>query len=220
MKKLFCIVFLALAASAAGAQVIGDPSSEGEFGGVSLNPVRSGKFELTPILSTRYNNGRVAVNVGASFGYLFTPSHQIGGTLVFGNTLRESQAIRVRNSAVRSQIEEAVSPTTGQVLSNVSAPLGIGLPSELGWGASMTGFYRYNIPYERRKVSPFLSVFGGRDFHNGYNYSELGGSIGARKAVSRRATLTMQYGYSFLFLDGGHEPRNIVSIGVSTFFGG
>ena len=49
-----------------------------------MNPVRSGKFELTAILSTRYYNGGVAVNVGASFGYLISPSHQIGGTLVFG----------------------------------------------------------------------------------------------------------------------------------------
>jgi hypothetical protein len=184
-----------------------------------LNPLRAGRFELTPILSVQYYGGAMAVNVGASFGYLITASHQLGGAFIYGNTVRESQTARLRSSAARREVENAVSPTTGQVLAGMNSLSGVGLPSQRGWGASLTGFYRYNVPVERRKVRPFLSIFGGRDFHNGFNYSEVGGAIGARKALAPRLALTAQYGYSLLFSNGQTYRRNGVYVGVSAFVG-
>lgn len=220
MRRSVCVAIASLLiASAAGAQIHGDrPDPEG-VGGVPLNPLRAGRFELTPILSTQYYNGALAVKVGASFGYLITRSQQLGGTFIYGNTVRESQTARLRNSAVRRKIEDVISPTPGQVLAGISDPTRIGLPSQRGWGASLTGFYRYNIPVEHRRVRPFLSIFGGRDFHNGFDYSEVGGAIGARRALSPRLALTAQYGYSLLFSHGQTYHRNGASVGLSAFVG-
>ncbi len=218
MRRSVCVAVLSLVvASAAGAQVQGDRPDQEVMG--RLNPLRAGRFELTPILSAQFSGGGLAVNVGASFGYLITASHQLGGTFIYGNTVRESQTARLRNSAVRREIESAVGSTTGQVLAGISDPTMIGVPWQRGWGASLTGFYRYNVPVERRKVRPFLSIFGGRDFHDGFNYSELGGAVGARKALSPRLALTAQYGYSLLFSNGQTYRRNGAYIGVSAFVG-
>ncbi len=220
MRKSVCVAIVSLLmASAAGAQIHGDQPDQEGVGGTPPNPLRAGRFELTPILSTQFYNGALAVNVGASFGYMISRSHQLGGTFIYGNTVRESQTVRRRNNAVRQLMEDAVGPTTGQILAGMSSLSGTGLPSQRGWGASLTGFYRYNVPVERRKVHPFFSLFGGRDFHNGFDYSEVGGAVGARKALSPRLALTAQYGYSFLFSNGQTYRRNGASVGLSMFVG-
>ena len=220
MRRLACLSILALvAASAAGAQIRGDQPDQEEVGGLPLNPLRAGRLEVTPIMSVQYYGGGLAVNVGASFGFLISPAHQVGGTFIYGNTGRESEAVRARNRALRRQIEDVIGTTPTQVLASASSPAGFGIPSERGWGASLTGFYRYNLPMAQRKVRPFLQVFGGRDFRNGFDYSEVGGAVGARRAMSPRMALTAQYGYSLLLLDGRTYRRSVASVGVSAFVG-
>lgn len=219
LRPIGLAVLLLAAASIAGAQVRGDQPDQEEVGGLPVNPLRAGRLEVTPIVSAQYYGGGLAVNLGASFGYLISRSHQLGGTFVYGNTVRQSEAVRARNEALRRQIEDVIGSTPSQVLASASSPAGVGVPSERGWGASLTGFYRCNLPVERRKVHPFLQVFAGRDFRNGFNYSEVGGAFGARRALSSRMALTAQYGYSLLFLDGKTYRRNVASVGVSAFVG-
>jgi hypothetical protein len=220
MRKLVCVAIVSLLmASAAEAQIHGDRPDQEGVGGTALNPLRAGRFELTPILSTQFYGGGLAINVGASFGYMISRSHQLGGTFIYGNTVRESQTVRPRNNAVQKLIENGTGPTAEQVLAGMSNLSNVGYPSRRGWGASLTGFYRFNVPVEHRKVRPYLSIFGGRDFHNGFDYSEVGGALGARRAISPRVALTAQYGYSLLFSNGQTYRRNGVSFGLSVFVG-
>lgn len=220
MRKLIVLAALWLfAVSAAGAQIRGDQPDQEEIGGLPMNPLRAGRLEVTPIVSVQYHGGGVAVNVGASFGILIHPAHQLGGTFIYGNTVRQSEAVRTRSRALQREIEAVIGTTPSGLMASVSNPAGIGIPSVQGWGASMTGFYRYNLPVEQRKVRPFLQVFGGKDFRNGFDYTEVGGAVGARRIISSRAALTAQYGYSLLFLDGKTHRRSVASVGVSAFVG-
>lgn len=220
MKRTgFLALVILVGTSIAGAQPRGDLPEQEEIGGLPMKPLRAGRFELTPIVSVQYSGGRVAVNVGASFGFQISPAHELGGTFIYGNTLRQGEASQARDRVLRRRIEEVTGNSSTQILAGAGIPGGTGLPSERSWGASLTGLYRYNLPVDRRSVRPFLQVFGGRDFRNGFDYGEIGAGIGARRAVSQRTAVTAQYGYSVLFLDGKTWRRSSASIGVSVFVG-
>lgn len=199
---LLTVLMVAFGSPALG-DMVPDPESEEEVAGIRLSPVRAGRLEVNPILSVRFS-GQVAVyRVGASVGYSPTRSHQFGGTFVVGN--------RVWDRASRRELYES---DTGD-LGGLSAGY---LSVDEGFGSSLTGFYRFNVPYEiRKRTYPFVELFGGRDFGWG-DASELGGGIGVRKALSRRTAVTTQYAYSVLFADGQTYKRHVISAGMSVFF--
>ena len=187
-----------------GADIVMDEETEDEVIGRDFNPLSVGKLEVRPIMSVRMSRNSVIYQAGVSVGYSLTRSHQVGGSFVMGN--------RAWNRANRREIPTLSSDGTR----------GIGASSfsvDDGFGSSVTGFYRYNVPYEvQRRVFPFVEAFGGRDFWGWGNVSEVGGGVGVRKVVSRSAALTTQYSFVALFTEGQRFNRHIVTAGISMFF--
>jgi hypothetical protein len=181
--------------------------NEDTVAGVDLQPIRGGRWEITPIMSMRFSGGNLVYRGGISVAYALNAYHQLGGSIVAGN--REYNRL-----ASRTEIGPA-----DLVADNVQNIRGRYVTVDEGFGSSVSGFYRLNIPLQiERRTYPFLEVFGARDFWGWGNISELGGGGGVRKLVSRRTAFTTTYGYSVLFAEGQHIKRHQVTAGVSVFF--
>ena len=183
--------------------IIDDRPQEEEpegIGGVTLDPIRAGRLEVTPVMSMSYANNGLVYRAGVTVAYSLTRMHQLGGSFVMGN--------RVWDRANRREVVD---------VQQVDARQGFFSVDE-GFGSSLTGFYRLNLPIEvEKRTYPFLEIFGGRDFGWG-DVSEVGGAVGIRRFVSRKTAVTSQYSFSALFADGDHITRHVVSAGVSMFF--
>ncbi len=203
------IVFLTVAASIWGTPAQADifPGEEPEEeAGATLSPIRAGRLEIIPILSAGINDGgEVFYRGGVSVGYALSRLHQIGGSFVVGN--RAYDRFGERTGA----IETPVTP--------VQTTAGYPVSSEDGFGSSLSGFYRLNLPLRvDRRTSPFLEVFAARDYWGWAGVSEVGGGIGFRRSMSNRTALTTRYAYVALFNDGERRNRHVATIGVSMFF--
>jgi len=173
--------------------------------GVNVQPIRGGRWEITPIMSMRFSNGDLFYRAGIAVAYAINRYHQVGGSFVVGN--REYNRLAPNN---------VTGISNGDEVQNIR---GRYLTVDEGFGSSVSGFYRLNIPWQiERRTYPYVELFGARDFWGWGNVSELGGGVGVRKLVSRRTALTTTYGYSVLFTDGQHIRRHMVTAGVSVFF--
>jgi hypothetical protein len=173
--------------------------------GVNVQPIRGGRWEITPIMSMRFSNGDLFYRAGIAVAYSINRHHQLGGSFVAGK--REYNRLAPNNTTGISNVD-AVQNIRGRYLT-----------VDEGFGSSVSGFYRLNIPWQiERRTYPYVEVFGARDFWGWGNVSELGGGVGVRKLVSRRTALTTTYGYSVLFTDGQHIRRHMITAGVSMFF--
>jgi len=173
--------------------------------GIQVQPIRGGRWEITPIMSMRFSHGDLFYRAGIAVAYSINRYHQIGGSFVAGN--REYNRL-VSSNPTGITNEDQVQNIRGRYLT-----------VDEGFGSSVSGFYRLNIPWQiERRTYPFVELFGARDFWGWGNVSELGGGVGVRKLVSRRTALTTTYGYSVLFTNGQHINRHMVTAGVSVFF--
>ena len=173
--------------------------------GVTLSPIRAGRLEVIPILSAGINNGEVFYRGGVSVGYALSRLHQIGGSFVVGNRAYD------RFGDQNEIIETPVLP--------VQTTAGYPVSAEDGFGSSLSGFYRLNIPLRvDRRTSPFLEVFAARDYLGWAGVSEVGGGGGFRRSISNRTALTTRYAYVALFTDGQRLNRHVATVGVSVFF--
>ncbi len=178
-----------------------DPEGVEVFG--AGGPMRAGRLEISPIMSLRFSGSTLIYRAGVTMAYALTRTHQLGGTFVMGNRAWD-----------RANPREVVVGTPGDTHRVTGRILSV----DRGFGASLTGFYRYNIPYRiEKRTYPFVEVFGGRDFGWG-DVSEVGGGAGVRKFISRRTAMTSQYAFTVLFADGQHVTRHVVTAGVSMFF--
>lgn len=185
---------------AASGQVI-DGETEGEIDLSPISGIRAGHLEINPIMSMRLSGGAVVYQVGVALGYAVTRSHQLGGSFVMGNRLYD-----------RTNRREVV---VGAPLTTSNSPR---LSIDQGFGSSLTGFYRYNVPYQvDKRTFPYVEVFGGRDFGWG-DLSEAGAGVGFRRFVSRTTSLNTQYSYVALFADGERLNRHVITAGFSVFF--
>jgi hypothetical protein len=177
--------------------------SEEEMSVLDLpSAIRAGQLEVTPVLSMSLSGDNLVYRVGATVGYALTRFHQIGGSFVVGNRLYD----RVNNTTI-----------------GVSAPAGgigaRGLSFDDGFGASLSGYYRYNIPLKiGKRTFPFMEAFGGRDYWGWGNVSEAGAGAGVRKTLSSRTAVTSQYSFAMLFSQGETFPRHLLTVGVSMMF--
>ena len=180
-----------------------DPEQEG-IAGVIPNPFYAGRLEVSPIMSMYISGSTLVYRAGASVGYSITRGHQVGGSFVVGN--------RIWDRTSRSDVLLRTPGNTGDQ----------GTPYRSfddGFGSSLAGFYRYNIPWEvEERTFPFVELFGGRDFWSWGDISELGAGTGVRKLVSRSTAVTAQYAYSVLFANGEQAQRHVVTAGISKFF--
>lgn len=203
MKPVILFVALLVAAVPAAADytVQGEPS--GDITGLDLpGIIKAGQLEVTPVLSMSLSGDNLVYRAGATVGYAITRSHQIGGSFVVGNQIYD----RVNNTTI--------SVTTPSV---VNGPPGLSFDE--GIGASLSGFYRYNIPFEiQKRTFPFVEAFGGRDFWGWGDVSEAGGGFGVRKVLTKRTAVTSQYSFAMLFSQGETYPRHLLSVGVSMLF--
>lgn len=203
------IVFLTVGMSIWGTPARADifPGEEPEEEtGVTLSPVRAGRLEIIPILSAGVNDGgEVFYRGGVSVGYVLSRLHQIGGSFVVGNRAYDRFGDRTE------VVETPVAP--------VQATAGYPVSAEDGFGSSLSGFYRLNIPLKvDRPTSPFLEAFAARDYWGWAGVSEVGGGIGFRRSMSNRTALTTRYAYVALFNDGKRLNRHVATVGVSMFF--
>lgn len=180
---------------------------DGSVAGVNVQPIRSGRLEVTPIMTMRFSGGDLFYRAGIAVAYSINRYHQIGGSFVAGN--RQYDRLASRDV---SQVGEIVQDEAPNIRGRY-------LTVDEGFGSSVSGFYRLNIPWQiERRTYPFVELFGARDFWGWGNVSELGGGLGVRKLVSRRTAFTTTYGYSVLFADGEHIKRHMITAGVSVFF--
>lgn len=204
MKRwLMCLAACGLAlAGTATADIVIDEEAEDEVDISPIGPVRAGHFEINPIMSFRMSGGGMVYQVGASMGYAITRHHQVGGSVVMGNRLYS----RTNRRAVLVDTNGRIGGTSG----NFSV--------DQGFGASLTGFYRFNVPWEvSRRTYPHVELFAGRDYGWG-DFSEAGAGLGFRRFVSRTTALTSQYSYVILFADGDNLKRHVISAGFTVFF--
>jgi hypothetical protein len=202
MLLLMALILVSGGPVLADVTIDGRPQEEDPegFGGVSFDPIRAGRLEVTPVMAMSYANNGLVYRAGVTVAYSLTRMNQLGGSFVMGNRVWD-----------RANPREVVD------IPQVDARQGYFSVDE-GFGSSLTGFYRLNIPIEVEKHTyPYLEVFGGRDFGWG-DVSEVGGALGLRKFVSRKTAVTSQYAFSTLFADGDHVTRHVVSAGVSMFF--
>ena len=165
-------------------------------------PYVAGRLEISPIMSMSMSGRSIVYRAGVSVGYTMTRTMQLGGMFVMGNRIWDRTSRR----------EVTVIPPGNDLSGNY-------LSVDDGFGASLTGYLRYNIPFAvQKKVYPFLEVFGGHDFWAWGDISELGGGAGVRKMLSKKTALTTFYGYSVMFADGQRVGRHVVTAGVSVFF--
>lgn len=180
---------------------------DGAIAGVSVQPIRGGRWEVTPIFSMRFNGGDFFYRAGVAVAYSINRYHQVGGSFVAGN--REYDRLAGRDFTDVSQTVTQDAPDVRGRYFSVDE----------GFGSSVSAFYRLNVPLQiEKRTFPYVEVFGGRDFWGWGDVSELGGAVGVRKVVSRRMALTTAYGYSVLFSNGQHINRHVVTAGVSMFF--
>ena len=203
------IVFLTVGVSIWGTPAQADlfPGEEPEEEtGVTLSPIRAGRLEVIPILSAGINDrGEVFYRGGVSVGYAFSRLHQVGGSFVVGNRAYD----RFGDQTI--VMETPVPP--------VQTAAGYPVSAEDGFGSSLSGFYRLNVPLRiDRRTSPFLEVFAARDYWGWAGVSEAGGGVGFRRSMSNRTALTTRYAYVALFNDGQRLNRHVATIGVSMFF--
>ena len=199
-------VGLLMAAAPALADIEGVEESDDEgVAGVNLQPVRAGRLEVTPILTMRFSGGNLVYRGGVAIAYSLNRYHQLGGSFVAGNRVLD-------RLADRDVPELAQNETTYN-------PRGRYLSVDEGFGSSVSGFYRLNVPIQvEKRTFPFAEVFAARDMWGWGDVSEVGGGVGVRKVMSRRTALTTQYAYSVLFADGERIGRHVVTAGVSMFF--
>jgi hypothetical protein len=202
------VIFLAAGILAWGTPAHADifPGEEPDEGtGVTLSPVRAGRLEVIPILSVGISDGSVVYQGGVSVGYSLSHMHQIGGAFVAGNRAYDRWGDR------REIIETPQPP--------VQSTAGYPVSAEEGFGSSLSGFYRLNIPLKLdKRTSPFLEAFAARDYWGWAGVSELGGGIGFRRVLSSRTALTTRYSYVALFTGGQRLNRHVATVGVSMFF--
>ena len=198
---LFLVCVVVCLIGPVSGQVIIDEETEGEIDLSPISGIRAGHLEINPIMSMRLSGGAVVYQVGVALGYAVTRSHQLGGSFVMGNRLYD-----------RTNRREVV---VGAPLTTSNSPR---LSIDQGFGSSLTGFYRYNVPYQvDKRTFPYLEVFGGRDFGWG-DLSEAGAGVGFRRFVSRTTSLNTQYSYVALFADGERLNRHVITAGFSVFF--
>ena len=180
----------------------GPDEVEDDFDVSPIGPIRAGQLEINPIMSFRMSGGGMVYQVGAAVGYAVTRHHQLGGSFVMGNRLYTRTNQRQAVVAIDSRIG---GPTTG----NFSV--------DQGFGSSLTGYYRFNVPIEvSKRTYPHLEVFAGRDFGWG-DLSEVGAGLGFRKFVNRNTALTSQYSYVLLFSEGENVRRHVITAGFTVF---
>lgn len=179
-----------------------EPESEA---GVTLNPIRAGRLEVIPILSVGLSDGSVVYHGGVSIGVALSRLHQVGGAFVVGN--------RADNRwDDRTEIIQTPQPP-------LRTRAGYPASAEDGFGSSLSGFYRLNIPLRvDRRTWPFLEAFAARDYWGWSGVSEVGGGVGFRRALSNRTALTTRYAYVALFTEGNRFNRHVATVGVSMFF--
>jgi len=201
MAVIASIVLLALPGVAAADIARPDEPSDREAVDVP-GPFRAGRLEVTPILSMRIAGSSVVYRAGMSIAYTFTRNQQVGGMFVMGN--------RIWDRVTRREV---------LVDAPVDGVPGGALAMDDGLGASLTGFYRYNIPLAvQKKTYPYIEVFGGQDYWAWGDIREVGGGVGVRKMVSPRTALTTLYAYSVMFADGDHMSRHVVNAGFAVYF--
>jgi hypothetical protein len=210
MKRWWVLLTAALLmlTTQANADISGLSEDEDEsIGGVNVQPVRGGRWEITPIMSMRFSNGDLFYRAGVAVAYSINRYHQIGGSFVAGN--REYNRLASNDIVgLADGIDDDFQNVRGRYLT-----------VDEGFGSSVSGFYRLNIPWQiERRTYPFVELFGARDFLGWGDVSELGGGVGVRKVVSRRTALTTTYGFSVLFAGGQQVKRHQVTAGVSVFF--
>lgn len=174
--------------------------------GLTLSPIRAGRLEVIPILSAGINDGgEVFYRGGVSVGYALSRLHQIGGAFVVGNRAYDRFG---------DQAEIVATPVPP-----VQTTAGYPVSAEDGFGSSLSGFYRLNIPLRLdRRTSPFLEVFAAKDYWGWAGVSEMGGGVGFRRSISNRTALTTRYTYIALFTDDRRLNRHVATVGVSMFF--
>lgn len=205
MLLLMALILLSGGPALADVTIDGRPPEEEPegIGGVTLDPIRAGRLEVTPVMAMSYTANGLVYRAGVTVGYSLTRMNQLGGSFVMGNRVWD-RATRFETRAESSDLNPASSRRY--------------LSVDEGFGSSLTGFYRLNIPIEvEKRTYPYLEVFGGRDFGWG-DVSEVGGALGVRKFVSRKTAVISQYSFSALFADGETVTRHVVSAGVSMFF--
>lgn len=204
----FSVVFLTTGLLAwthpAHADIFPGEEPDGEAG-VTLNPVRAGRLEIIPILSVGLSDGSVVYQGGVSIGVALSRLHQVGGAFVVGNRAYDRWGDR-------TDIMEVPQPP-------VQTRAGYPASAEDGFGSSLSGFYRLNIPLRvDRRTWPFLEAFAARDYWGWSGVSEVGGGVGFRRALSNRTALTTRYAYVALFTGDERFNRHVATVGVSMFF--
>lgn len=201
-KGLVLFAATCIAATSPSSAQVGFPEeAEDEFDVSPIGPIRAGQLEINPIMSFRMSGGGMVYQVGAAVGYAITRYHQLGGSFVMGN--------RLYSRTNRQQVVVSSNSGIGGTASSFSV--------DQGFGSSLTGFYRFNMPFEvSRWTYPHVEVFAGRDFGWG-NSSEVGAGLGFRKFVNRKTALTSQYSYVLLFADGENFKRHIITAGFTVF---
>ncbi len=209
MKRwlMYLAVGLLALGTPARADIVGEDENEGD-GGINTGPIRAGQLEVTPIISWRISGDQFFYRAGLQVAYAINPWHQIGGAFVAGTRDRFE-----RRGLPGSQDQiQVLDNTTVDVRGRYGA-------ANEGFGSSVSGFYRLNLPIKiEKRAFPFLEVFAARDFWGWGNVSELGGGAGVRKRVSKRTALNAMYGYSVLFANGDRTTRHFVTLGMSVFF--
>lgn len=204
---MYLVVGLLALGTPARADIVGEEETEGT-GGINTGPIRAGQLEVTPIISWRFSSGNFFYRAGIQVAYSINQWHQIGGAFVAGNRDRFERSGLPGSQDDLQVIDNATVDARGRYLST----------SE-GFGSSVSGFYRMNIPIKiQRRTFPFLELFAARDFWGWGNVSELGGGAGIRKMVSKRTAMNATYGYSVLFANNTRTPRHFVTVGMSVFF--
>ena len=202
MKRFFLLLAAVCFVSTPAFAQVGPDEAEDDWDVSPVGPIQAGRLEVNPIMSFRMSGGGMIYQVGASVGYSLTRHHQLGGSFVMGNKLYTRTN---RRQAVIQQDARIGGPTTG----NFSV--------DQGFGSSLTGFYRFNVPIEvSKRTYPHVEVFAGRDFGWG-NLSEVGAGLGFRKFVSRTTALTSQYSYVLLFAEGENLKRYVITAGFTVF---
>ncbi len=207
---LMCTIagLLALGASAR-ADVVGEEEKTGREG-IDIGPIRAGQLEVTPIMSVRFSGSSLFYRAGVQVAYSISQWHQIGGSFIAGNRQYD------RRAGLDTPDQDDLIPALDNATIDAR---GRYLTVDDGFGSSVSGFYRLNIPIQiKKRTFPFLEVFAARDFLGWGNVSELGGGAGTRQVLSKHTALTAMYGYSVLFAGEDRIKRHFVKGGVSVFF--
>lgn len=212
MKRWFLCLAVGLLAfgTPVQADIVGIEEEEEGIGSINRSPITAGRLEITPIMSLRFSGSDFLYRGGVQVAISLNQWHQIGGSFIAGNRQYDRLARRDL-SGLQGQ---------AQALDNATVDArGRYLTVDDGFGSSVSGFYRLNLPIKiEKRTFPFVELFAARDFWGWGDVGELGGGAGVRKVLSRRTALNTMYGYSVLFAGGDRIPRHFVTAGVSVFF--